>query len=347
MRMILPAVILLAPIAAAASANEILFDCSVLPATSTVVQTTDLSAPFSGTFIGNYDATNNPTGTKTIPGLFGGSGNNPINYTASFALAGDISSHPLGAFAIGVDPETLQVRIGGLDLDLLGPTPGTLGATLNINYQTFHTQQPNAIFPGGVNIPIPVGNGSVTTLRAVQNAPVAPGVLVPQKNGSYTFTAVVPVDLIAVATLMNQPVADGTPTPGVLPLNGTVMVNPDNTVTIGISISNQQTTTQPITTGTFTDLPLAIPTVIPTGSVANVLMSGNVTSVTVATTLNASLAISGSRQPIPGDLNADFHVNSADITICLSNWLGTGTGDCTGDGIVDSRDITVILSNWQ
>lgn len=331
----------------AALADEVVFNCVVLPATSSVTQSNDFNAPFTGTLIGDYEATTNPLGTKTIPGLFGGSGNNPISYAASFVLAGDILSHPLGSLTAGVDVEALQIRIGALDLDLLGATPGTLGATLNINYQSFHTQQPNAIFPGGINIPIPVGNGSVTTLRAVQSAPVAPGVLVPQKNGSFTFAAVVPVNLIAVATLLGQPVSDGTPTPGVLPLNGTVIVNPDNTVILSISISNQQTTTQPITTGTFTDLPLAIPTVIPTGSVANVLMSGNVTSVTVATNLNASLAISGSRQPILGDLNADFHVNSADITICLSNWLGTGTGDCTGDGIVDSRDITVILSNWQ
>ena len=86
---------------------------------------------------------------------------------------------------------------------------------------------------------------------------------------------------------------------------------------------------------------------IPTGSTANVLMSGTVTSVTIASNLNASLAINGTRAPIPGDVNGDFHVNSQDIAIVLSNWLGTGTGDCTGDGVVDSRDITVVLSNWQ
>ena len=340
--------VLLAALAATAPAlaNETVYNCNVMPATSSVVQSNDVNAPFNGTFIGNYDATNNPTGTKTIPGFFGGSGNNPITYTASFALAGDINSHPLGSLTVGVDPETLLVRISALNLDFLGAVPGTLAATVNINYQTFHTQQPNAIYPGGVNIPLPVGNGSVTTLRAVQTGGAVPGIMVPQKNGSFNFTAAVPVDFISVATLLGQNVLDGTPTPGVLPLTGNVMETAAGVV-LSIAIANQSSTTQPITNGAFTDLALAIPTVIPTGSTANVLMSGSVTSVTVASNLNASLAINGTRAPIPGDVNGDFHVNSQDIAIVLSNWLGTGTGDCNADGVVDSRDITVVLSNWQ
>ena len=42
-----------------------------------------IAMPLAGTFIGNYDATTNPGGTRTIPGLFGGSGNNPITYSAT------------------------------------------------------------------------------------------------------------------------------------------------------------------------------------------------------------------------------------------------------------------------
>ena len=80
---------------------------------------------------------------------------------------------------------------------------------------------------------------------------------------------------------------------------------------------------------------------------ANLLMSGAVTQVTLATNLTAALAIAGTRAPTPGDLNGDFRVNSMDITICLSNWGASTLGDTNGDGVTDSRDITVILSNWQ
>lgn len=38
-----------------------------------------IELPFNGTLKGNYVAKTNPIGTKTIPGFWGGSGNNPIN----------------------------------------------------------------------------------------------------------------------------------------------------------------------------------------------------------------------------------------------------------------------------
>lgn len=346
MRKLLSAAILLAPVAASASANEILFDCALLPATSSVVQTTDLSAPFSGTFIGDYDATNNPSGTRTIPGLFGGSGNNPINYTASFVLAGDINSTPLGAFTIGVDPETLQVRIGGLNFDLLGPTPLSLGATLNMNYQTFRTQQPNSLFPGGVNIPIPVGNGSVTELRATQSSEFATGAMVPQKNGSFDFAVTVPVDFVIVATLLGQTVSDGAPQPGVLPITGNVVVT-GNSVTVTATIANKTSTTQPISAPPFADVAFPVPTVLPAGSTANLLLSGTVTSLSASTNLTVGLSAAGKRQPITGDLNSDYSVNLQDLEICLSRWGLPGLGDLDGSGFVGSRDVTIILHNWQ
>ena len=342
----------LAPVATAllvampALANEAVYNCNVLPATSTVLQSTDVTAPFSGTFIGNYDATNNPTGTRTLPGLFGGSGNTAIPYTASFALAGDINSHPLGALTIGLDEEALQMRISGLDLDLLGATPGALNATLNINYQSFHTQQPNAIFPGGVNIPLPIGNGSVSQFHATQTGGPAIGVLVAQKNGSYNFTAAVPVDIVTVATISGQTVLDGTPQPAVLPLTGNVVATPAG-LTITLSVANQTTNTQPITNGVFTDQPLAIPTVIPTGGTANVLMSGTLTSVTVASNLSLSLSVAGTRAPILGDLNADYRVDCMDLSIQISRWGLSGLGDLDASGAIDSFDVAILLNNWQ
>jgi len=342
---------LLAPLAFAVStavADEVVYNCTLNAAASSLTQATDVNAPFAGTFKGNYDAATNTTGTQTIPGFFGGSGNNPINYTASFVLAGDIVSNPTGALVVGTDIEALQVRVSGLAFDLLGGVPGVLGSTLNINYQTFRTVAPSGFFPGGVTVPIPLGDGSVTQFRATQTGPVIAGPLLPQKNGTFTFAVAVPVDFTVVATLLDQTVSDGAPTPGVLPLNGTLTVNEaNNTVALSVTIANQSTSTQPVTTGQFTDLPLAIPTVIPAGGTANLLMSGAVTQVTLATNLNATLAMAGVRAPVPGDLNADYRVNSMDITICLSNWGASAAGDATGDGVTDSRDITVILSNWQ
>lgn len=332
-------------IALCAHANEVTFDCSVVTSTSSVVQTTDLSAPFAGNLIGNWDEVNNPTGTRTLPGLFGGSGNNPIPYTASFALAGDINSQPTGSLRLGVDSEGLQIRVADLELDLLGGDPGELAATINILYSTFRTVQPSSFYPGGVTIPIPVGNGSVSTLRMTQTGKPVFGVLVPQKNGTFTFAVAVPVETVLVAEILGNPISDGTPVPGVLPLTGT-LVEATQTVTLSLAVSDTQSQTLPLELDPFVDQPLALPTVFPTGGTANLLLSGDITSVTIGSALNATINVSGVRATNPADLNGDGLVNAADLSILLSAWGTSGPADLNGDGQVNGPDVSILLNNW-
>lgn len=329
-----------------AVADEVVFNCTVTSQTSTVTQTTDLTAPFAGTLIGDYNEVDNPAGTRTLPGVFGGTGNNPIPYTASFALAGDIVSHPTGALVLGVDSEGLQIRVSNLTVDLLGGVPGTLGATVNINYQTFRTVNPSSFYPGGVTIPVPVGNATVSTFTATQTGDGVFGVLVPQKDGSFQFNVVVPVNYTILATALGQPVGDGLPTPGVLPLTGR-LVEGTNTVTLALDVSNSETTTQPVEADPFVDVPLALPTVFPTGGTANLLLTGDVTSLTLSTSLTASLDAAGVRQAVPGDVNGDYVVNAADLSLLLAAWGTPGPGDFDGDGLVGAADLSVLLLNWR
>ncbi len=46
------------------------------------------------------------------------------------------------------------------------------------------------------------------------------------------------------------------------------------------------------------------------------------------------------------DLNHDGVVNGLDMTVILSNWLGTGAGDINADGEVNGLDVTYVLSGW-
>ena len=55
---------------------------------SFIQQTLNVSIPLTGTLIGNYDAETTPDGTSTLPGLFGGSGNNPIDFSATLVFSG-------------------------------------------------------------------------------------------------------------------------------------------------------------------------------------------------------------------------------------------------------------------
>ena len=103
----------------------------------------------------------------------------------------------------------------------------------------------------------------------------------------------------------------------------------------------------PLNLDPFVDQPLALPTIIPTGGTANLLLSGDVTELALATTLNATLKVAGERQAIIGDLNGDSVVNAADLSILLSNWGTAGPGDLDGSGTVNASDLSILLSNWS
>ncbi len=330
-------------VCAVASAQS--FNCAVDSKGSTVVQTTTITAPFAGTLIGNYDAVNNPTGTQTRPGFFGGSGNIPIPYTASFVLDGELNANPLGSFVADIDEEGLQISFTGLSVDLLGASIATLPATVNINYTTFRTFSPNSLFPGGVTIPVPIGDATISELQAFQNSKATIGVLTPLKAGGYSFVAAVPVDLVLSAEVLGAPVAQKSIIPGVLPITGTLQFTAEG-IAFSFSISGSDSQTQPVTDGAFADQALALPTVFPTGGTANLLISGTVTEVSTATNLTATIVGAGIEQTIPGDLDGDGSVGGGDLTILLSNWGTAGDGDIDGDGTVGAADLAALLSNW-
>ena len=65
-----------------ANGPQTTYQFSIDPKSSNLSIDLGLSFPLGGTLIGDYDAVSNPEGTRTVPGLFGGSGNNPIPFSA-------------------------------------------------------------------------------------------------------------------------------------------------------------------------------------------------------------------------------------------------------------------------
>ena len=55
---------------------------------------------------------------------------------------------------------------------------------------------------------------------------------------------------------------------------------------------------------------------------------------------------------VPGDLNGDGTVSSADLDIVRGNWGQSVTpgclpcGDANGDGVVNSGDLDIVRANW-
>lgn len=303
-----------------------------------------LALPLDGNFIGNYDAATNPGGTQTRPGIFGGSGNNPIPYTSTLRAETLVESVPTGTFVLTVQPETLLVEVEEFSLDLLGEKPGAIDLSLDILYSTFRTFNPNSLYPGGVTIPVPLGSGAITVLSATQNG-LGAGVLVPQGKNTYQFNVLVPVEVLFTADFQGQPIG-GAPIPAALPLVGTLVVTPEG-VALDVTATNAGEFTQPFDPPqTIESQPLALPTVLPPGNTANLLLSGSIDQVSVTQGLELGLSATGTIACPPADLDGDCRVDSPDLAILLASWGGRGPADLNGDGTVSGADLGIQLSNW-
>ena len=327
-------------LASACSAAAGTYQCSLV-APSSANNIGQLSLPLNGTFIGNYDAATNPGGTQTRPGFFGGSGNNPISYTST--ITGDLgfAASPDGSFAMEIAPTGGSVS--GLQIDLTGGTAQEFDVTLNINYQTFRTIAPNSTFPGGFTIPVPIATGEITAMVATQSgaAAIVPGT--PDAEGT-PFTALVPVTITLEAAFAGSPV-EIAPQSAVLPLNGRYTVT-GSAIRVTASLSIDQQTLEIPPGPPIQNQPLALPTVLPAGGTANLLLSGTFGTGSYTSGLSASLVADGQRQN-NGDINGDGVVNGLDLAAVLGAWGSAQAGaDINGDGVVNGVDLTILLANW-
>ena len=92
--------------------------------------------------------------------------------------------------------------------------------------------------------------------------------------------------------------------------------------------------------------PFDLPTVLPSGSVARLVMNGTFSDGTSTTTASSNLVMTGTPAPILGDLNLDGRVNGADLGLMLSGWGQPGNTDLNLDGTTNGADLGLQLSNW-
>ena len=73
-------------------------------------------------------------------------------------------------------------------------------------------------------------------------------------------------------------------------------------------------------------------------------------STTCISGLSIAIPDEGTQEGLPGDLNGDGFVGSADLDIVRGAWgqsvSGAAAGDPSGDGVVGSADLDIIRANW-
>lgn len=328
-------------LAAPAHAAAQRFQCTVAP-TSSLTQVTAISLPLAGTFIGNYDASTNPGGTRTIPELFGGSGNHAIPFTSTVSSGVEVAgATPAGTFELGFDSTTGVVQVTELFLDALDGQEGAIDTTIAISFGNFHTVAPTAIYFGVNDLALPLDSGALTRADATQNGP-ALGIATPNGDGSYSFAVAVPVDVMTEGTVFGQAFG-GTPVPAALALAGTLTPTKGGMlVTVDVAASAEQAVPS---LGDLPAQPFDLPTYLPPGGTAHLLVSGTFGEGTVGSDIDAHLDAFGTPIVIPGDFTGDGIVSGADLGALLAMW-GTPEGDLDGNGTTSGADLGILLTNW-
>lgn len=247
----------------------------------------------SGALRGVYDATTNPTGTKTLLGLFGGTptDNTPVPTSIDLELVSLLDRAPSGDLNI-----TLQgpvVTIDGLSMDLLGGQTGTSDVTLGLLFDTFRTYDPTSLYIGGFPVNIPLGTSDLVLAQIDQTAPGV-GVLGTNPAGQQTIDVVIPVSLMLETSNAGVVTPIG-PIPLLLPLSGIVTQSAGNLqLQAVLSLPISQVINDPFAGMVFADIPLDLPTIIPSGSIANLLLDSVVDSITTNGLLELTVFADGS-----------------------------------------------------
>ncbi len=246
------------------------------------------------TLTGDYDATTNPGGTRTVPGLFGGSGNQVI--PVDLGLAGDLghAGAPTGSLTMDLDLPNLSMDVSALELDFLGGNTASSNLVLDLLFNTFRTFSPSSLYLGGIPVSLPLGNQSVSDFVIVQTGPPAPGVLIPAAiPGHYSFSTLVPVSITMILDFQGTPTPVG-PMIAALPLvGGLFTTGPNPSLDVDFNLAFQQTTLDPLPGFALTDMPFDAPTFLPAGSTAHLLISGSIDQIDVDATLVADLTAVG------------------------------------------------------
>jgi hypothetical protein len=323
---------------------------TVDPGASSASGSFGLLADTAGTLIGDYDEAANPGGTQTRPGLFGGSGNNPIPVTIAVGSSAGLATTPAGSFTLDADTDALSATIDAFNADLLNGAAVGSSLDLTFLFETFRTVNPSSFYPGGIPLPISLPAGELTVLTLAQNAPAAPGVLVPNPDGTYTLGAAVPVTLTISGAALGGAAIDPGPVDLLLPLAGVYAPAPDGSASVSLAI-DLDAFSQSVDTSALPPLP-TIPFELPTlgTETASVLLDLAIGAITLEGVGSVTLIADAA----PGGCNAADIAEPLDVldlsdVIAFIEAFGAQTepADYDDNGIFDLADIQIFIVSFM
>ncbi len=314
-------------------------------ASSSLTSDVSMTLNASGTFIGNYDPATNPSGTQTRPGLFGGSGNQPIPYTSTINGNGLNNSSPTGGYTLTVDLVGGFAQVNGFSMDLLGGSLATIPIEQTLMFSTFHTINPSGIFIGGIPITLPVGDLTMSVLTATQVSTTSGGIVTPVGPNQYSVSVLVPVEVMSVLELSGQPVGNGLPLPAAFLVSGTLDIAGQNaTLTMSVNL----VPVLPPIVGPIpvaTDQPVDIPTL--GGGVAHLLFTSQLDSGTVDVSITGQVVSTGAVW-CPVDINGDGVVDVLDFFAFIVAFNNQDpVADLNGDGFIDVLDFFAFVQAFS
>ena len=314
------------------------YQFTVNPAVSGLSGSTSLSFDTSGTLIGNWDAVTNPTGTRTKPGIFGTFGpteNVPVPTTLGGDVGGPIDADASGGLRVSLDTGPGTAAVTGLALDFTGSGSITIGATVSISFSSFRTRTPDSTYLG-LPVTLPIGEVEITQLQAAQLLPAA-GTIAPAGPGVYDVNVAVGASLSGAASVLGN-VVEIPPTPVVIPIIGTLTVTAGGAHLHASQPISAKLLQQPGTT--LPQFPLDLPTILPPGLVAHVLL--DLVLGDVSFDLQATLALDADGVLVPDcypDCTGEGALTVADFGCFQTRFvLADPYADCNGDGILTVAD---------
>ncbi len=330
---------------AAAVASAQTYSLTIDPDASGLTASLGLEIDTAGTLIGDWDPDANPAGTRTKPGLFGSFGstdNLPVDTALGFTLAGDLDTQTAGSGTLTLDLDAGTIVLDGLVADLLAGGPAVVPATLGIAPDSFRTRQPDSTYIG-IPVEIPIGELSVTTLALTQTG-TAVGVLTEIDTGHYSFVLAGLAEIAGSAELLGTPI-DIPASPLPLALEGEIVIVGDGLTLMSVQLieqADEQNPNEPLP-----EFPLDLPTVLPPGEIAGVVLSLVLDRVATGMVGELVLTAAGAPASCAGDFNNDGVVDTRDVLAFLNAWAaGDPEADANGDGVIDTRDVLAFLNLW-